>query len=82
MAVVGVPDSRLGEVGRAFVVPRAGAPSPEELGESVLAWARQEMANYKVPRPVEVVEALPTNASGKVLKTELRRRSQGPASDG
>jgi HIP---CoA ligase len=70
VAVVGVPDQRLGEVGRAFVVPRAGATvDPDEL----ISWCRQEMANYKVPRSVEVVDALPLNASGKVLKYELRR---------
>jgi acyl-CoA synthetase (AMP-forming)/AMP-acid ligase II len=68
-AVVGAPDERMGEVGVAFVVPRANAsPDPEE----VIAWARERMANYKVPRRVVVVDALPLNASGKVLKYELR----------
>jgi acyl-CoA synthetase (AMP-forming)/AMP-acid ligase II len=72
VAVVGVPDHRLGEVGRAFVVPRAGATvDPEAL----MAWCRTEMANYKVPRSVVVVGALPLNASGKVLKYELRART-------
>jgi acyl-CoA synthetase (AMP-forming)/AMP-acid ligase II len=72
VAVVGVPDDRMGEVGMAFVVPRPGATvDPDEL----IAWARQEMANYKVPRRVEVVDALPLNASGKVLKFELRARA-------
>jgi acyl-CoA synthetase (AMP-forming)/AMP-acid ligase II len=72
VAVVGVPDHRLGEVGRAFVVPRAGATvDPEAL----MAWCRTEMANYKVPRSVVVVDALPLNASGKVLKYELRART-------
>jgi acyl-CoA synthetase (AMP-forming)/AMP-acid ligase II len=71
VAVVGVPDARLGEVAKAFVVPRAGATvDPDEL----VAWCRDEMANYKVPRSVEVVDALPLNASGKVLKYELRNR--------
>jgi acyl-CoA synthetase (AMP-forming)/AMP-acid ligase II len=71
IAVVGVPDQRLGEVGRAFVVPRAGAEvDPDEL----IAWSREQMANYKVPRSVEVVDALPLNASGKVLKYQLRDR--------
>jgi acyl-CoA synthetase (AMP-forming)/AMP-acid ligase II len=70
-AVVGMPDARLGEVGRAFVVPRPGVRlDPDE----VVAWCRREMANYKVPRLVEMVEALPLNASGKVLKYELRAR--------
>jgi HIP---CoA ligase len=72
VAVVGVPDERLGEVGMAFVVPRSGATvDPDALIE----WARDEMANYKAPRFVEVVDALPLNASGKVLKYELRERA-------
>ena len=73
VAVVGVPDDRLGEVGMAFVVPRPGATvDPDEL----VAWAREHMANYKVPRYVEIVDALPLNASGKVLKYELRDRGR------
>jgi HIP---CoA ligase len=73
VAVVGVPDERLGEVGRAFVVPRAGQTvDPDEL----VAWCREQMANYKVPRSIEVVDALPLNASGKVLKYELRARAR------
>jgi HIP---CoA ligase len=71
-AVVGAPDARLGEVGVAFVVPRAGVTvDPEE----VVVWAREQMANYKAPRRVEVVDSLPLNASGKVLKFELRERA-------
>lgn len=70
-AVVGVPDERMGEVGVAFLVPRAGATlHPDE----VVAWSRDHMANYKVPRRVEVVDALPMNASNKVRKFELRAR--------
>ncbi len=70
-AVVGIPDERMGEVGCAFVVPRAGkAVDPDAL----IAWSRDRMANYKVPRRIEVVESLPLNASGKVLKYELRER--------
>ena len=72
VAVVGVPDERLGEVGMAFVVARPGSTLD---GVDLIAWARDEMANYKVPRYVEVVEALPLNASGKVLKFELRERA-------
>ena len=68
-AVVGVPDERMGEVCHAFVIARPGADvDPDE----VIAWSRERMANYKVPRAVNVVDALPTNASGKVLKYELR----------
>jgi acyl-CoA synthetase (AMP-forming)/AMP-acid ligase II len=70
VAVVGVTDRRLGEVGRAFVTAAPGANiDPDE----VIAWCRERMANYKVPRSVAVVEILPRNASGKVLKFELRR---------
>jgi acyl-CoA synthetase (AMP-forming)/AMP-acid ligase II len=70
VAVIGVADARLGEVGKAFVVPRDGADIDEA---DVIAWCRDRMANYKVPRSITVVDALPRNASGKVLKTELRR---------
>jgi HIP---CoA ligase len=69
VAVIGVPDDRLGEVAKAFVVPRAGATVDEA---AVIAWCRERMANYKVPRSVDVVGALPLNASGKVLKYVLR----------
>jgi acyl-CoA synthetase (AMP-forming)/AMP-acid ligase II len=72
VAVIGVPDERLGEVASAFVVPRPGETvDPDEL----IAWCRERMANFKVPRRVEVVAALPLNASGKVLKYELRARA-------
>ena len=74
VAVVGAPDERLGEVGVAFVVATAGATvDPDEL----IAWSRDHMANYKVPRRVVVVDALPLNASGKVLKYELRQQAAG-----
>lgn len=69
IAVVGVPDGRLGEVGRAYVVRRPGARS---TADDLIAWSRREMANYKVPRQVEFVARLPRNASGKVVKGELR----------
>jgi len=71
-AVVGVPDERMGEVGFAFVVPAPGA-SLEPA--AVTAWAKENMANYKAPRFVEVVDAFPLNASGKVLKFELRQQA-------
>jgi len=72
VAVVGVPDHRMGEVGLAVVVaaPGAAAVVADELGD----FARGQLANFKVPRRVEVVDILPTNASGKVLKRELRAR--------
>ena len=70
-AVVGIPDPRLGEVGKAFVVPD-GTPGPG-AAEELIAWARREMANYKVPRQVVFLAELPRNASGKVLKGVLRQ---------
>jgi len=69
VAVVGVPDERLGEVGRAFVVPRTAAPVEEA---ELIAYCRDKLANYKVPRSVVFVESLPRNASGKVTKQVLR----------
>jgi HIP---CoA ligase len=68
VAVVGVPDERLGEVGRAHVVTRT-LVSEDEL----IAYCRDRLANYKVPRSVVFMEALPRNASGKVVKTWLKR---------
>ncbi|MGV9312897.1 FadD3 family acyl-CoA ligase [Streptomyces sp. NPDC003691] len=72
VAVIGVPDARLGEVGRAYAVRRPGAAL---TADDLIAWARREMANYKVPRSVAFVPELPRNASGKVLKGDLRRRA-------
>lgn len=69
VAVIGVPDERMGEVGKAYVVLRPGASLDTA---EVVSWARERLANYKVPRFVEVVETLPRNASGKVLKVQLR----------
>lgn len=71
VAVVGMPDPRLGEVGVAFVVRM---PEITLTEEELVAWARERMANFKVPRKVVFVEALPVNATGKVLKFELRER--------
>lgn len=68
-AVVGVPDERMGEVGKAFVVLRPGATAE---AADIISWARENMANYKVPRYVEFVKDLPRNAGGKVLRMALR----------
>jgi len=70
VAVVGVPDERLGEVGRAFVVRRAGGEEVDEA--SLVAWCRDHMANYKAPRHIEFVTELPLTASGKVQRFRLR----------
>ena len=73
VAVVGIPDDRMGEVGYAYVIPRLNAKvTPDELRE----WCRTKMANYKVPRYFEIVDAVPLNASGKVLKYELREQAR------
>ncbi len=71
VAVVGVPDDRLGEVGHAFVILRDGAVATDA---EIIQWCRAEMANYKAPRSVEIVTEFPLTASGKVLKYELRSR--------
>ncbi|WP_226863963.1 FadD3 family acyl-CoA ligase [Mycolicibacterium baixiangningiae] len=71
VAVIGVPDERMGQVGKAFVVPQRGAPAPITADELV-AWSRERMAGFKVPRYVEFLEGLPLNATGKVMKSELR----------
>lgn len=66
-AVIGVPDQRLGQVGKAFVVPKS--PVSEE---DLIAWCRERMAGFKAPRSVEFLDALPLNATGKVMKDQLR----------
>ncbi len=68
-AVVGVPDARLGEVGKAFVVRRAGAALE---ADDVIAFLKERVANFKVPREVVFVDALPRNLAGKILKRALR----------
>jgi HIP---CoA ligase len=67
VAVIGVPDERLGRVGKAFVVPKT--PVSEE---DLIAWCRQRMAGFKAPRYVEFLDELPLNATGKVMKDRLR----------
>ena len=66
-AVIGVPDDRMGQVGKAFVVLRT-----ESTADDLIAWCRDRMAGYKVPRSVEFLDELPTNATGKVVKDRLR----------
>jgi len=69
VAVIGVPDERLGEVGRAFIVRRPGVTIDEE---AVIAYSRRHLANFKAPRSVVFLDALPRNAGGKVVKPTLR----------
>jgi acyl-CoA synthetase (AMP-forming)/AMP-acid ligase II len=69
-AVIGVPDERLGQVGKAFVVLKDGETAVG--GEELIAWGRDRMAGFKVPRFVEFIDALPLNATGKVMKDRLR----------
>ena len=71
-AVIGVPDARLGEVGRAYVMTRPGHALDEA---AVLAFCRERLANYKVPRQVVFRDALPRNPGGKVLKRLLREET-------
>jgi acyl-CoA synthetase (AMP-forming)/AMP-acid ligase II len=73
-AVIGVPDERLGEVGKAYVVLR---PQAQASAESLLLWARENMANYKVPRSLHIIAQLPVNAAGKVQKFALREAQVG-----
>ena len=67
VAVTGVPDERLGEVTHAHIVS-----SDEITGEDIIAWSREHMANYKVPRQITFHQSLPRNASGKVQKFLLK----------
>lgn len=72
-AVIGVPDERMGEVARAYLVKEAGAAVDEA---AVIAWSRDKMANYKVPRAVVFLDELPMNAGGKVDKAALLALSE------
>jgi acyl-CoA synthetase (AMP-forming)/AMP-acid ligase II len=68
-AVIGVPDERMGQVGKAFVVLK---PETAVSAHELIAWAKPRMAGFKVPRHVAFLDALPLNATGKVMKDQLR----------
>ncbi|BBZ41452.1 FadD3 family acyl-CoA ligase [Mycobacterium conspicuum] len=70
-AVIGVPDERLGQVGKAFIVTSPDYPGSIEADE-LISWCRDRMAGFKVPRSVQFLDALPLNATGKVVKNLLR----------
>jgi acyl-CoA synthetase (AMP-forming)/AMP-acid ligase II len=71
-AVIGIDDERMGEVAKAFVVLK---PNQDLDTASLLEWSKENMANYKVPRAIEFVKALPTNAAGKVMKYLLKEEA-------
>jgi long-chain acyl-CoA synthetase len=71
VAVIGVPDERWGEAVKAIIVPKQGVAADEA---SVIAWARERIGGFKVPKSVDFVETLPRNATGKVLRRMLRER--------
>jgi acyl-CoA synthetase (AMP-forming)/AMP-acid ligase II len=71
-AVIGVPDERLGEVGKAFVVTKPGVSLDEK---SVIAYTREHLAKFKTPQSVEFLDVLPRNPGGKVVKPLLRERA-------
>jgi acyl-CoA synthetase (AMP-forming)/AMP-acid ligase II len=78
VAVIGVPDARMGEVPMAYVV---AAPGRSIDPDAIIDWARARLANYKVPRSVVALDALPTNATGKIVKDELRARAAADRGD-
>jgi acyl-CoA synthetase (AMP-forming)/AMP-acid ligase II len=76
VSVIGVPDERLGEVGKAFIVLRPGTSA---TASEIVDWTRRQIANFKVPRYVELRDSLPMSAQGKVLKNELRNQASQDA---
>jgi long-chain acyl-CoA synthetase len=75
VTVIGLPDERWGETVTALVIPRPGAAT---TAEELVAFARERLAGYKLPRSIEFVDEFPRTPSGKVLKRVLRERHAGP----
>ncbi len=71
-AVIGVPDERLGQVGKVFIVTKEDGPAIS--ADDLIEWSRGRMAGFKVPRYVEFLDKLPLNATGKVMKDDLLKR--------
>lgn len=69
VAVIGVPDEKWGEAVKAVCAPKAGCTIDPD---SVIAWARERIAAFKVPKSVDIIPVLPRNASGKILRKDLR----------
>ncbi len=69
VAIIGVPDEKMGEEIKAFVILKEGASISEE---ALKAWTKSKIADYKYPRIIEFVDSLPMSATGKILKKELR----------
>jgi fatty-acyl-CoA synthase len=69
VAVIGVPDDKWGEAVKAVCVPKPGTTiDPDD----VISWARERIAGFKAPKTIDIIEALPRNASGKILRKDLR----------
>ena len=74
VALIGVPDEKWGEVPLAVIIPRDPADPP--TAEEITEWCTERLARYKRPKHVTIVDALPRNPSGKVLKNQLRASSR------
>jgi acetyl-CoA synthetase len=75
VAVVGAPDPIRGEIVKAFIVPRPGISAEPKLAGEIQGFVRDRLAAYQYPRAVEFVDSLPMTATGKIMRRELRQRS-------